>query len=110
MENKIDMTEIVTEVKNASEEELTEVIKDWFEKTRMQGLKLGATYISAAIAGAIRKHLNKEGKVTLRDYKRLVDDIAKIISVPFSKNNKDEKETQEEITKQNETITEATDE
>lgn len=86
MEKELDMTAVVDEIKNANEDELRKVIEKWFEATRTQGLKLGATYISAAIAGAIRKHLNKEGKVTLRDYKRLVDDISKIISVPLAKN------------------------
>jgi hypothetical protein len=46
---------------------------------------MGAKYISAAIMGAMQKHLHKEGKVTLRDYKRMTDDISKIIAVPLKK-------------------------
>lgn len=85
MENEIDMTAVVEEVKNASEEDLTEVIKDWFEKTRTAGMRLGAKFISAAVAGAIQKHIIKKEKPSLRDYRRCMDDITKIISVQLRK-------------------------
>lgn len=85
MENNLNMTDVVAEVKNANEDELKAVIEKWFEATRTQGLQMGAKYISAAIMGAMQKHLHKEGKVTLRDYKRMVDDISRIIAVPLKK-------------------------
>ena len=68
--------------------EIETVIKEWYEKIHTQSLKLGAKYISAAIMGAMQKHLHKEGKVTLRDYKRMTDDISKIIAVPIKKQEK----------------------
>ena len=110
MENNINMTEVVTEVKNANEDELKAVIEKWFEATRTQGLMMGAKYISAAIMGAMQKHLHKDGKITLRDYKRMADDISKIIAVPLKKQEeyKDETatETVEEIATEKETINE----
>lgn len=94
MENNLNMTDVVAEVKNANEDELREVIEKWFEATRTQGLQVGAKYISAAIMGAMQKHLHKEGKITLRDYKRMTDDISKIIAVPLKKQEK----VKEEVT------------
>ncbi len=93
MENNLNMTDVVAEVKNANEDELRAVIEKWFEATRTQGLKLGASYISAAIMGAMQKHLHKESKVTLRDYRRCIDDISKIIAVPLKK----QEEVKEEV-------------
>ena len=90
MEDNINMTEVIAEVKNSTEDELTEVIQKWFESVRTMGMKVGATYISAAIAGTLKKHLQKEGKVTLRDYKRAVEEITKIISVQLKSEQQEE--------------------
>ena len=110
MENNLNMTDVVAEVKNANEDELREVITKHFEDVRTQGLMLGAKYISAAIMGAMQKHLHKEGKITLRDYKRMTDDISKIIAVPLKKQeeNKTEPvtETAEETVAEKETTNE----
>ena len=73
--------EAVKEIKESNEESLQKVIEDWFERTRTQGLKLGAQYISAAIFGVISKHIIKKVKPSLRDYKRCIDEIIKIVSV-----------------------------
>jgi vacuolar-type H+-ATPase subunit E/Vma4 len=78
------MSEVVAEVKNASEEELREVIEKWFESTRTQGMRVGASYISAAIYGVIQKH-TKKSSPSLRDYKRMKDEIVKIISVQLKR-------------------------
>ena len=90
MEDNINMTEVIAEVKNSTEDELTEVIQKWFESVRTMGMKTGAVFISAAIAGTLKKHLQKEGKVTLRNYKRAVDEINKIISVQLTKQEETE--------------------
>jgi hypothetical protein len=108
MEDNINMTDVVAEVKNANEDELKEVIKHWLEAMRTSGMKLGAKYISAAIMGAIQKHLHKEGKVTLRDYKRCMDDISKIISVQLKK--QEETATSAAIETEEESTTEAVEE
>ena len=108
MEDNINMTDVVAEVKNANEDELKEVIKHWLEAMRTSGMKLGAKYISAAIMGTIQKHLHKEGKVTLRDYKRCMDDISKIISVQLKK--QEETATSAAIEAKEESTTEAVEE
>lgn len=80
----------VEEIKNANEEELKQTIEKWFESVRTQGLKIGASYISAAIFGVIKKHIKKTGKASLRDYERCIDEIIKIISVQLTKQNDSE--------------------
>ena len=81
------MSEVVSEIKGASETEIREVVEKWFEKTRTDGMKIGASYISAAIYGVIQKNIAKKAKVSLRDYKRMTDEIVKIISVQLTKQN-----------------------
>ena len=90
-EAKID--EIVEEINGASEEELKQVIETWFESTRTAGMKLGATYISAAIYGVIQKHIVKKEKASLRDFRRCVDEIVQIISVQLTQQNDSMEET-----------------
>jgi hypothetical protein len=68
-------------VKNASEEELQKIIEKWFESTRIDGMKIGAQYISAAIYGAIEKNLKKGSQSSLRDYQRAIKRIIEIVSV-----------------------------
>lgn len=81
MADEVNISEVANEIKNANEEELKKTIEQWYEKTRTQGMKLGAQMISAAIAGVIEKNLSKKQNPSLRDYKRMTDSIIKIISV-----------------------------
>ncbi len=100
MDKEINMSSVVDEIKNATEDELREVISKWFESTRTDGLKIGAKYISAAIFGVIQKHIKKKNgtKASLRDYQRCVDEIINIISVQLTKQNDSEvNETVEEV-------------
>ena len=90
MDKEVNMSAVVDEIKNANEDELRKVIEDWFEKTRTDGLKIGANFISAAIYGIIQKHIIKKEKASLRDYKRMTDEIIKIISVQLTKQNDSE--------------------
>ena len=80
MAEEINISEAVAEVKSASEEDLKKVIEDWFEKTRTQGLRIGAKYISAAVYAEIQKHTKKASKVTLRDYERMTAGILNIVT------------------------------
>ena len=75
------MSEVVAEIKGASEEELRKVIEKWFESTRTQGMKIGAQFIAAAIYGAIEKNLKSGSKSSLRDYQRAIKRIMEIVSV-----------------------------
>jgi cell division protein YceG involved in septum cleavage len=87
MEEKKNMSDIVAEVKNASEDELRLVIEQHFDVVRTRGMKIGAQLISAAIMGKIEQHLVKTGKISLRDYERCITDIKKIISVQLTRQN-----------------------
>lgn len=87
--------EAVKEIKESDEESLQKVIEDWFERTRTQGLKLGASYISAAIFGVIQKNIVKKAKPSLRDYKRMTEEIIKIISVQLKQQNTQQNDSEE---------------
>ena len=89
------MTEVVSEIKNATEEELREVIEKWFERTRTSGMKIGATYIAAAVYGAIEKNLKKGSNSSLRDYQRAINRIVEIVSVQLTRQNDSEEATEE---------------
>ena len=64
-------------------EELKTVIKDWFERIRTQGMKLGAQMICAAGTSVMEKHLGKKSKPSLRDHERMAAELAKIFAVPL---------------------------
>lgn len=87
MEENNSMSAVIDEIKNADEESIRKVVEQWFERTRTDGLKIGAQFIAAAIMGKIEKHLGKPGKASLRDYERCVADIKKIISVQLTRQN-----------------------
>ena len=95
MEHENNMAEIASELKNATEEEITEVVQKWFEQTRTDGMKLGAKFIAAGVFGAIQKHLNKQNP-SLRDYERCMKDIRKIIAVQLTKQNETEAVAEQE--------------
>lgn len=88
-ENKV-INEAVAELKDADEAKLKEVIEKWFESTRTDGLKIGAKFISAAVAGVIQKHLKKGKEPSRRDFERCINDIEKIIIVQLTQQNDSE--------------------
>lgn len=96
MTEEVKMSEVMDEIKSANEDELKKVISDWYEKTRTDGLKLGARYMSAAIYGVIQKHTKKPSKVSLNDYKRMTAEILKIVSVQLATENVSEEITMED--------------
>lgn len=99
MAEETNIKEAVEEIRASDEESLQKVIEDWFERTRTQGLKIGAQYISAAVFGVISKHIVKKAKPSLRDYKRCVDEIVKIISVQLKQQTTEQNDS--EIEKEN---------
>ena len=91
------VSKAMDEIKNASEDELKKIIEQHFEAVRTQGMKIGATYISAAVMGKFKKHLEKPGKTSLRDYERCVTDIKNMLAVQLTQQNDYEtKEVSEE--------------
>ena len=104
MAEERNIKEVVGEIKASDEESLQKVIEEWFERTRTQGLKIGAQYISAAIFGAIQKNIVKKERPSLRDYKRCIDEIIKIISVQLTQQNDSEMDILKENNTNEETI------
>ena len=110
MAEETNVKEAVEEIRASDEESLQKVIEDWFSRTRTDGMKLGAKYISVAVSGVIQKHTKKKNgaKVSFRDYQRCIDEIIKIISVQLTKQNDSEAGTTEKE-KINDGATEAND-
>lgn len=98
MEENKTVSEAISEIKNADEESLRKVIEDWFESTRTDGMKIGAQFIAAGVMGKFKKHLEKPGKISLRDYERCFTDIKKMLLVQLTEqNDSTEKNTSEEV-------------
>lgn len=81
MEENKNISEAVSELRNATEEELRELIDKWFERTRTDGMKIGAYFVSAAVAGAIDKNLKDGMKSSHRDFERAIKRVMEIVSV-----------------------------
>lgn len=81
MEKEMNMSEVVSEIQNTSEEDIKAVIEKWFESTRTAGMKIGASYIAIAVYDAINKNLKNGLNSSLRDYQRAVKRVVEIISV-----------------------------
>lgn len=92
---EVNIKEAVKEIKENDEESLQKVIEDWFERTRNQSIKIGAQYISAAIFGVIQKNIVKKAKPSLRDYKRMTEEIIKIVSVQLRQQNTEQNDSEE---------------
>ena len=96
MAEETNVKEAVEEIRVSDEESLQKVIEDWFSRTRTDGMKLGAQYISAAIFGVIQKHTKKAGKVSLNDYRRMTAEIIKIISVQIKQQDTQQNDSEKE--------------
>lgn len=81
MEENTNVSQAVEELKGASAEELNKIIERWFDKTRMDGLRLGAQMISVVVDDAIKKNLKDGMNSSHRDFKRAINKIYEIISV-----------------------------
>lgn len=66
-----------------NDEELRTVIKDWFEDTRTQGMRIGAKMICIAGMSIMEKHLGTKTKPSLRDYERMSTELMKIFAKPL---------------------------
>lgn len=101
MEEKTNVSQVVEEIKGADEESLKKVIEDWFERTRTDGMHLGAYFISAAVFDAIKKNLKDGMNSSHRDFKRAIQRIVEIVSVQLKQQEtvqNDSEEVMEEST------------
>lgn len=104
MSEETNIKEAVEEIKNSDEESLRKVVEDWFSRTRIDGMKLGARFISAAVYSTIQKHLKKGTQSSLRDYKRMTDAILDIISVQLKQDNTKQNDSEESNENQEESV------
>ena len=81
MEEEVKMSDVIDEIKGASEEELRKVIEGHFEAVRTQGMKIGAQFMAAAVMGAIDKNLKNGMSSSHRDFERAIKRIYEIVSV-----------------------------
>lgn len=95
--------EVVKEIKESDEESLQKCIEDWFERTRNQSIKIGAQYISAAIFSVIQKNIVKREKASLRDYKRMTEEIIKIVSVQLKQQDTQQNDSETDTVKEDNT-------
>ena len=76
---------LANELKTIEDDELLKkTIEDWYEKTRTQGMKLGARMICLAGEAILKKHLSKHSKPSLRDYERATAELMKMFAVPLN--------------------------
>lgn len=97
MEENTNVVKAVEEIKGADEESLKKLIEDWFEQTRTQGMKIGATYIAAAVYGAIEKNLKKNSQPSLRDYQRAIKRIIEVVSVQLKQDETQQNDSKEVV-------------
>lgn len=81
MEENTNVSQVVEELRGKDEEQIKKVIEHWFDKTRMDGLRLGAQMISIVVNDAIKKNLKDGMNSSHRDFKRAINKIYEIISV-----------------------------
>lgn len=81
MEENTNVNQAIEEIKGSDNEELEKIIARWFERTRMEGLKLGAQMISLVVAEAIDKNLKNGMNSSHRDFQRAIKSVREIISV-----------------------------
>ena len=84
MEENTNVSQAIEEIKNADEEQLQQVISDWFERTRTSGMKIGAQFIAAAVMGAIDKNLKNGMNSSHRDFERAIKRIIEIVSIQLN--------------------------
>jgi hypothetical protein len=82
---EMNMSAVVDEIKEATEEELKQVIEKWFNSTHVDGMKLGAYMISAAVFDTINKNLKSGMSSSHRDFERAIKGIIEIVSVQLKK-------------------------
>jgi hypothetical protein len=89
------VSKAMDEIKGANEDELKKVIEEHFEAVRTQGMKIGATYIAAAVYGAMEKNLKKGFQSSLRDYQRAFKRIFEIVSVQLKQDETQQNDFEE---------------
>lgn len=93
MSENTNMSEMIEEIKGASEEDFKKVIEEHFEVVRNRSIKIGAYLISAAVFDAIDKNLKDGMNSSHRDFERAIKRVIEIVSVQL----KQEKTVQNDL-------------
>lgn len=83
MTEEIKIENAVKEIENTDGDALKATIKKWFESTHMDGMRLGAYMISAAVFDSINKNLKNGMTSSHRDFERAIKKVVEIVSVPL---------------------------
>lgn len=94
MPNNVNVSEVTEEIKNSNDAQLEQVIKDWFYKTRNQGINLGAKMICTAGADILQKHIGNNSNPSLRDYKRATAELIHLFAVPIKQTETEQNNSQ----------------
>ena len=97
MAEEVKMSEVMDEIKGASEEEIREVIEKWFESTRMDSMRLGAYMISAAVFDTINKNLKNGMNSSHRDFERAIKKVVEIVSVQLKRQETQQNDSEESV-------------
>ena len=74
--------DIIQNIKGTNDDEvLKKTISDWYEKIHTQSMKIGASFIAAAVMGAINKNLKNGMNSSRRDLERAIKRVVEIVSV-----------------------------
>ena len=96
MEQETKASEVIEEIKSATESELKETIEKWYEQTRTDGMRIGARLIAAAVMGAIDKNLKNGMNSSHRDFERAIKRIVEIVSVQLKQQETVQNDLEEE--------------
>ena len=96
MEENTNVNQAIEELKGADEEQVRKTIERWFDKTRMDGLRLGAQMISVVVDDAIKKNLKNGYNSSLRDYQRAIKRIVEIVSVQLKQHETEQNDLKTE--------------
>lgn len=86
MVENTNVSRAIEELKGADKEQLKKIIEKWYDKTRMDGLKMGAQMISIVISDTIKSNLKNGMNSSHRDFERAIKKIMEIISVQLKQN------------------------
>lgn len=96
MEENTNVSQAIEELKSADDDQLKKVIERWFEQTRTEGMKIGASFISAAVYDALNKNLKDGMNSSHRDFKRAVKKVVDIVSVQLKQQETVQNDLEEE--------------
>ena len=97
MGENTNVSKAIEEIKGTNDEQLKQIIEQWFEQTRTSGMKIGASFIAAAVYDTINKNLKNGSNSSLRDYQRAIKKVMEIVSIQLQLKQKTVQNDLEEV-------------